>query len=142
MKQKFSTKWVGSKLPRKQRKYRVNAPLHIKHKMMSSNLSKELRTKYGKRSFPIKKGDSIRIMKGEFKKKTGKIDSVSLKKGRVIIEGISRSKKDGSKVSVYFNPSNLQIKELNLDDMKRKKAIERKAKPITENTKEIKEEKK
>ena len=142
MKQKFSTKWVGSKLPRKQRKYRANAPLHIKHKMMSSNLSKELRTKYGKRSFPIKKGDSIRIMKGEFKKKTGKIDSVSLKKGRVIIEGISRSKKDGSKVSVYFNPSNLQIKELNLDDMKRKKAIERKAKPITENTKEIKEEKK
>jgi large subunit ribosomal protein L24 len=109
---------------------------------MSSNLSKELRTKYGKRSFPIKKGDIIKIMVGEFKKKTGKIDSVSLKKGRVIIEGISRSKKDGSKVSVYFNPSNLQIKELNLDDMKRKKAIERKAKPITENTKEIKEEKK
>jgi len=128
MKKAFSTKWIGSKQPRKQRKYRANAPLHIKHKMMSSNLSKELRKKYGKRSFPIKKDDSVKIMIGEFKGKLGKIEAVDLKKSRVMIAGIFRSKKDGTKVSVYFNPSNLQIQELNLEDSKRKKALERKAK--------------
>lgn len=126
MKQKYSGKWVGSKQPRKQRKFRANAPMHVRHKMMSSNLSKELRKKYGKRNIPIHKGDSIRIMSGGFKGKTGKIDSVDLKKMRVMIDGIYRTKKDGTKVSVYFNASNLQIKELNLEDKMRKKALERK----------------
>jgi large subunit ribosomal protein L24 len=132
MKQKFSNKWVASKQPRKQVKYRANAPSHIRHNLMSSNLSKELRKKYGKRSFPIRKNDSVKIMRGEFKGKTGKIDSVDLKKLRVMIAGIFRSKKDGTKVGVYFNPSNLQIQELDLEDVKRREAIERKLKPIVE----------
>jgi len=147
MKQKFSTKWIGSKQPRKQRKYRANAPLHILHKMISSNLSKELRKKYGKRSFPVRKGDIVKIMIGEFKRKTGKVDSIDVKKSRIIIEGIFRTKKDGSKVGVYFDASNLQIKELNLEDIKRKKALERKTasvseKPKTDTKKENKEAKK
>ena len=64
-------------------------------------------------------------MKGEFKKKTGKIALVDLKKTRVSIEGIQRTKKDGTKVNVWFNPSNLQIQELDLEDKKRRMAIER-----------------
>ena len=141
MKQRFSTSWIGSKQPRKQRKYRANAGLHIRHVMMGANLSKELRKKYGKRSFPLRKGDSVRIMVGAFKKKTGKIDSVDLKKLRVMIEGIYRTKKDGTKVSVYFNPSNLQIKELNLEDKMRKKALER-GKKVGEKKEEMKIEEK
>jgi len=136
MKQEFSKHWIGSKLPRKQRKFRANAPLHIRRKMVSSHLNDGLRKKYGKRNFPICKGDSVKIMEGEFKDKTGKIDSVDLKKLRVMIGGIYRTKKDGTKVSVYFNPSNLLIKELNLEDKKRVKALERKSTP--EVKKEIK----
>ena len=153
MKKDFSVSWKGSKQPRKQRKYRANAPLHVKHKMVSSNLSKELRKKYRKRNFPIRKGDNVRIMKGEFKGKTGKIDTINLKKMKIVIDGIYRTKKDGTKVSVYFDPSNLQIKELNLEDMKRKKSLERKEskkeykkedknKEVKTETKETKEEKK
>ena len=137
MKNKFSKNWIGSKKPRKQRKYRVNAPLHIKHKMISANLKKELRKKYGKRNFPLRKGDSVKIMLGEFKKKIGKISSVDLKKLRVSIEGIQRTKKDGTKVNVWFDPSNLQIQELDLNDKKRIRALERKA-----GKKEVKETKK
>jgi len=125
MKQEFSLSWKSSKQPRKQRKYRANAPLHIKRKLMSANLAKELKKKYDKRNFPIHKGDNVRVMKGEFKKKTGKIETVDLTNQRVTIEGIYRTKKDGTKVGVYFNASNLQIKELDLDDPKRKRALER-----------------
>jgi len=136
MKQKFSIKWKASKQPRKQRKYRYNAPLHVHRKMMSVNLSRELRKKYGKRNFPVHKGDNVRIMKGEFKKKVGKIESVDLSNNRVVIEGIYRTKKDGTKVAVYFDVSNLQIKDLNLEDGKRKKALERGA--SAEKKKEVK----
>ena len=125
MKQKFSVHWKGSRQPRKQRKYRVNAPLHIRHKLLSANLDKELRKKYGKRNFSLRKGDSVKIMMGEFKGKTGKIELVNMKKLNVTLEGIHRAKKDGTKINVFFDPSNLQIKELNLDDKKRVKAIGR-----------------
>ena len=126
MKQKFSTSWTGSKQPRKQRKFRANAPLHLRRKMVSVSLSKELRKKHDKRNFPVKKGDSVKIVRGEFKGKSGKIEKVSLKKMKVEIDGIYRTKKDGSKTNVYFDPSNLQIKELVLEDKKRKAALERK----------------
>ena len=128
MKKHFSKHWKASRQPRKQVKYRANAPLHIKHKFMSANLDKDLRKKYGKRSFPIRKGDSVKIMRGEFKKKTGKVGLVDLKKLRIAIESLQKTKKDGSKINVWFDPSNLQIKELNLDDKKRSNALERKQK--------------
>ncbi|HJO14626.1 MAG TPA: 50S ribosomal protein L24 [Candidatus Pacearchaeota archaeon] len=141
MKQKFSASWTGSKQPRKQRKYRANAPLHLRRKMISISLSKELKKKHDKRNFPVRKGDNVSIMRGEFKGKSGKIESVDMKKMKVIIDGIYRTKKDGSKVAVMFEPSNLQIKELVLEDKKRKESLERKAsvKNIkTENKKETK----
>jgi len=146
MKQIFSIKWKSSKQTRKQRKYRANAPLNVRHKMMSANLSKELRKTYGKRSFPVRKGDTIKIMRGKFSKKTGKINGVDLKKLRVSIEGIQRNKKDGTKVNVYFNSSNLQIQELSLGDKEREKLlkIKQKAAPkgVPLNTEEGKTNKK
>ncbi len=115
----FSKKWIASKRPGKQRKYRAQAPLHIKHKFMSANLSKELRKKYGKRSLPLRKGDEVLVQRGAFKKKKAKVVLVQLKRTRVALEGIQRTKKDGTKVNVFFNPRALQIHTLTLDDKKR-----------------------
>ncbi len=119
MKRKFSAHWNASSQPRKQRKYRANAPLHIKRKLLSVNLSKELRKKHKRRNIPARKGDNVKIMRGKFKKKTGKIVSIDTKSSKIKIEGIMIKKLDGSKVAVKIHPSNLQIIELNLDDKKR-----------------------
>src|SRR3989344_6745275 len=109
MKKEFSTSWISSKQPRKQRKYRANAPLHTKHKFLSAHLSKSLREKYGKRSFPLRKGDEVLVMRGSFKKKKAKISEVDLKRLRVALEKIQRTKKDGTKVNVWFSPRALRI---------------------------------
>lgn len=93
--------------------------------MLSSSLNKELREKYGKRSMPIRKGDGVVVMRGKFKKKKGKIAGVNLKKMKAAIEGIQRAKKDGTKVNVFFDPSKLQITELNLDDKERIKKLKK-----------------
>jgi large subunit ribosomal protein L24 len=127
MKKEFSKSWIGSRQPRKQRKYLANAPLHIRHKLLSVHLSKELRKKYGKRNFPVRKGDAVKVFNGEYKKKTGKIAEVNMGKLKVLIDGIYKSKKDGTKIKVYFQPSNLMIQELNLDDKKRLEALNRKS---------------
>ncbi|MFA6023209.1 MAG: 50S ribosomal protein L24 [Candidatus Pacearchaeota archaeon] len=127
MKKDFSIHWRKSRQTRKQRKFIANAPRHIKKKTMSSHLSKELRKKYGKRSFPIRKGDMVKIMIGSSKGKSGKVILVIPKREQVAIEGIQRKKKDGTKINVYFNASNLMIQELELGDKKRVEALTRKA---------------
>ena len=88
MKKEFSTAWKASKQPRKQRKYLAKAPLHIKKKFVNVNLSKELRKKYGKRSLAVRKEDIVKIKRGKFKGKQGKILSVKLKTQKITIEGI------------------------------------------------------
>jgi large subunit ribosomal protein L24 len=118
MRKEFSVHWKASEKARKQRKYRFQSPLHVKRRILSSNLSKELRKKIGKRSVPLRKDDTVRIMTGEFKKQKGKISEVSRHKMKVYIEGIQKQKKDGTKVNIPFDPSNLQITEL-AEDKKR-----------------------
>lgn len=126
MKTKFSSSWGKSKQPRKQRKYRYNAPLHIKQNFVSAHLSKELRKKYNKRSIGLRKGDTVKVMIGQFKNKTGKIEEISVKKTLVYVNGIEVVKRDGTKARYPINPSNLMITELNMDDKKRNKIFERK----------------
>lgn len=123
MKKQFSNSWIGSKQVRKQRKYSANAPRHIKRKMLAAHLSKDLRKKYGRRSFPLRKNDSVKIMTGEFKGKAGKVSLLDLKNLRVAIEGIQLTKKDGSKVNIWFNSSKLMITDITLDDKKRLESI-------------------
>lgn len=127
MKSQFSTHWKSSRQVRKQRKYQYNAPLHTKHKFLSTNLSKELREKYGKRNLPLRKGDEVLVMRGAFAKKKAKVSSVDLKNARVVLEGMQRAKKEGTKVNVFFHPSVLQIQMLNLDDKQRLHALNRKS---------------
>ena len=128
MKKKFSTNWKRSKQARKQRKYRHNAPLHVKQKFVHSHLSKELRKKYKTRNLGLKKGDKAKILRGQFKKHTGNIERIDLKKIKVYVSGIEITKKEGSKTTYPINPSNLIVTELNLGDKIRQKIIERKAK--------------
>ena len=123
-----SRHWISSKQPRKQRKYRYNAPLHILRKLMSAHLSRELKKKYNIRSMPLRKGDKVKIARGQFKKKTGKVEKVWTKRRKIQIENIHLIKKDGSKIPYLIEPSNVIITELVLEDKKRKQIIERRSK--------------
>ncbi|MGB9937913.1 MAG: 50S ribosomal protein L24 [Methanobacterium sp.] len=115
-----------SKQPRKQRKLLYNAPLHVRHNLMSVTLSKELKDQYGKRSLPVKKGDTVQVMRGDFKDHEGVVEKVDLKNYRVYVEGASVQKPDGNPVYHTIHPSNLVIVELDLDDDERNNIMERK----------------
>ncbi len=115
----------SSKKPRKQRKALYEAPFHKRQKLVSAHLSKELREKFGKRSVPVRKGDEVKIMRGEFKGRTGKVVKVDLKKLRIHVEGITRKKSTGEEVHVPIHPSNVMIINANMSDKKRVKIVER-----------------
>jgi len=117
-----------SKKPRKQRKFLFTAPLHLRRKLMAAHLSKELFKKYKTRSLPVRRGDEVEVMRGEFKKRRGKISRVDLKKYKIYIEGIMRKRTDGTERQVPIHSSNLRIINLNLEDKKRVKILERRMK--------------
>jgi large subunit ribosomal protein L24 len=119
MKSNFSKAWIASKKPNKQRKYRFNAPLHIKGLFLNVHLSKELRTKYNTRSLRARVGDKVRIMRGKFKKQEAKVEEVNVKDSILYLSKIEFTKRDGTKARYPLNPSNVMLVELNLDDKKR-----------------------
>lgn len=133
MKQEWSKDWNASIRPNKQRKYKFNAPLHVKQSLLGVHLSSELRKKYSLRNITVRKGDKVKILRGQYKKKSGKVNKVLLKNQKVYVEGIEITKKDGNKVQVPLHPSNLMITELDMTDKYRKAKIEKK-----KNTKEKK----
>lgn len=116
---------MASKQPRKQRKRLYEAKLHKRQKLVSAHLCLELREKYKKRSLAVRKGDRIKIMRGDFKGTVGKVDEVDLKRMTVSIEGITQTRVDGTKVKLPIIPSNLLLLELNMDDARRRKILER-----------------
>ncbi|MEM3921739.1 MAG: 50S ribosomal protein L24 [Nitrososphaerota archaeon] len=111
--------------PRKQRKLLFNAPMHRLPKLMSAHLSPELREKYNRRSFPIRVGDKVRILRGEFKGIEGKVTSVDRERQVIYVENVTIKKADGTSVSRPIHVSNVMITELNLDDEYRKRALAR-----------------
>lgn len=110
--------------PGKQRKRMHNAPLHIKRKGVAAHLDENLLLKYDKRAIPVVKGDTIRVMRGNFRGHEDKIVKVNIKKGIIEIEGITMSKADGNKIAKPIHPSNVLITKLNLTDRWRRKKLE------------------
>tara|TARA_Y100000310_G_C20461464_1_gene705585 strand:- start:141 stop:584 length:444 start_codon:yes stop_codon:yes gene_type:complete len=124
VKSNFTKTWNRSIQPRKQRRYRYEAPLHIKQKFLHVHLSADLRKKYGLRNVQVRKGDKVKILRGSHKKKEGKVERVNLGREHVFVTGVEIIKREGTKVPSQLSPSNLMIIELNLSDKKRKKKLE------------------
>merc|ERR1712034_291009 len=102
---KFNKMVSGSR--RKNRARHFNAPSHVRRKIMSAPLSKDLRQKYNVRSLPIRKDDEVMVVRGHFKgQQTGNV---------VHVHRMQREKVNGSTVQVGIHPSNCVITKLKLD---------------------------
>ncbi|MDE1762801.1 MAG: 50S ribosomal protein L24 [Thaumarchaeota archaeon] len=100
------------------------APLHLASKQLAAPLSDELQEKYHQNSARVIEGDSVKVLRGEFKGIEGKVTSVSTLKRGVAIEGIKREKLKGGNVDIYIHPSKVMITTLNLEDKWRQGRLE------------------
>ncbi|MFH0835441.1 MAG: 50S ribosomal protein L24 [Candidatus Micrarchaeota archaeon] len=98
--------------PRKKRKALANLPLHSRRKLVHAHLSKELRKQLKKRAVALKKGDTVRIVRGRFKKRSGKIVKVNLRRMLAFVEGVVIKKQGGREKQAPIQPSNLVITAL------------------------------
>jgi len=100
------------------------APLHLVSKQLGASLSKELQEKYSRGSARVIEGDTVKVLRGEFKGIEGKVTNVSTEKRGIAIEGIKREKLKGGNVDIYIHPSNVMITALNLEDKWRQNRLE------------------
>ncbi|KAK8808292.1 hypothetical protein WA171_001513 [Blastocystis sp. BT1] len=108
------------------RKAHFTAPSHIRRVMMSSPLSKALKDKYNVNAIPVVKGDKVKVTRGSFKGKEGKVTEVYRRKWVIHIEGLTREKVNGSSCKVGVDASKVEITELKLNK-DRQNILERKA---------------
>jgi len=111
---------------RKQRKARANAPLHKKRRMVSAHLDSALMKEYNVRSVAVRKGDTVRVIRGDkdFKASEAKVASVDLKNLKLIIENVTVPKADGTQKPKPVDPSNVLLTKLDLSDPWRKEKLD------------------
>ncbi|MDW0134858.1 MAG: 50S ribosomal protein L24 [Nitrososphaeraceae archaeon] len=114
---------------------------HKRDKFLGANLSVNLREQHNKRSMRVIKGDTVRILRGEYVGIEGKVEKVNTERSTLAIEGVQREKIRGGNVKVQVHASNVQIISLNTDDDYRLKGIPKSTDKNT-NTKKGKEIKK
>lgn len=119
---------TASKQPRKQRKALAEAPLHLRHKFLNAKLAPDLRKKLGVTRLPIRVGDTVMIMRGDFKGVTGKVVRVDLKRIRIYVEGATRTNSRGETVYYPIHPSKVMITNIDTSDKRRQEIIERRKK--------------
>ena len=126
MKTEWANSWSSSVQPRKQRKFRANAPLHTRKKLVSAHVDKKLRAKLKLRSLPLHKGDEVKVVRGGKRGIKAKVSEVDLKTLRVYLEGQIRENLAGNKLPIPFEASNLVITDINMEDKFRQKKLGRK----------------
>ncbi len=108
-----------SSKPRKQRKRQIEAPLHQRKKMVRGHLAPKYLEAGKKRSLTIRKGDQVRIMRGEHKGEEGKVENVNLKNLTITIEGVTQAKADESQSARMIHASNIMIIKPDMSDRRR-----------------------
>src|SRR5919197_3436945 len=101
----------------------TSIPKHIRDASICSSLTDDLREQYGRRSIRVIKGDTVKIMRGEYTGIEGKVEKVNTMRGTLSIEGVQREKVRGGNVKVQIHASNVRISGLNIDDKYRQNNI-------------------
>src|SRR4030067_2379058 len=91
---------------RQQRKARYNAPLHKKRRMVSARLDSALMSEYNVRSLPVRKGDTVKVVRGneDFRKIESKVARVDVKNLKIIVENVTVAKADGTQKPEAVDP--------------------------------------
>lgn len=115
----------------KQRKSQFNAPMHVRRKRMSARLQldKPDERLAGIRSVTVRVGDTVRVVRGDQahggkrvggKRNTnplvGKVVSLNIDTGRLVIEGATSVKADNKEEALPIHCSNVVVTRLDETD--------------------------
>lgn len=122
-----------TKSPRKQRKRFYNQPNHKRNRLFTAKLHDDIQSEYFIKSLTICKGDTVLVVRGEFRDMEGKVAKIDRQKAQIFIEGASIEKSSGTTFDIPIHPSNVVLTKIEVKkDKWRKKIIDRKSKIMEE----------
>jgi large subunit ribosomal protein L24 len=101
-----------------------HVPKHLHDARICSTLIEDLRRQYDRRNARVIKGDTVKVMRGEYTGIEGKVEKVNTERGTLAIEGVQREKIKGGNVKVQIHASNVTIVGLNLQDKYRQARLQ------------------
>jgi large subunit ribosomal protein L24 len=105
--------------PNVARKAFYNMPMHKASKQVAGHLNEKLQKELGKRAITLRKGDTVKVLRGQFKGKEGKITGVNRKARKLLIEKLTIKKSNGEELQVKIDASNVLVLDIDRTDRKR-----------------------
>jgi large subunit ribosomal protein L24 len=111
--------------PRRQRKAVFTANHQERRRRMAVALSRELRTKYGRRSLPVRKGDTVRVLAGSYSTvgEERRVARVDREHYRLTLDNVTTKTADAKLKPLPIRPSHLVLTKLNLSDPWRRRIL-------------------
>jgi large subunit ribosomal protein L24 len=111
--------------PRRQRKAVFTADHQERRRRMAVPLSRELRTRYGRRSLPVRKGDTVRVLAGSYSTvgEERRVARVDREHYRLTLDNVTTKTADAKLKPLPIRPSHLVLTKLNLSDPWRRRIL-------------------
>jgi large subunit ribosomal protein L24 len=109
--------------PRRQRKALYSADTFERRIRMGVPLSRELRSRFRRRTVPVRKGDTVRVLAGSFVGREERVAKVDRRGYRVTLDNVTLKTADEKLKPLSLGVGNLVITRLNLSDPWRRRSL-------------------
>ncbi len=117
--------------PRRQRKALYTADSFERHRRMNVLLSRELRARFRRRSAPVRKGDTVRVLSGSFVGREERVARVNRRSYSVTLDNVTLKAADEKLKPLALRTGHLVITRLNLSDPWRRRALKVREEDVT-----------
>jgi ribosomal protein uL24 len=114
---------VSPHSPRRQRKALYTADSFERRRRMSVLLSRELRARFHRRSVPVRKGDTVRVLAGSFVGREERVAKIDRRAYAVTLDNVTLKTADEKLKPLGLRPGRLVITRLNLSDPWRRRSL-------------------
>ncbi len=117
--------------PRRQRKAVYDADLFERRRRMTVPLSRELRRRFHRRSVALRKGDTVRVMKGSYLGREERVQRLDRRGYTVTLDNVTLKSGEEKLKPLPIRTNHLLIVRLNLADEWRREALKVRAEELT-----------
>ena len=109
--------------PRRQRRALYTASTSERRVRMAAPLSRELRARFHRRSLPVRKGDTVRVLSGSFAGREERVAKVDRRGYSVTLDNVTLKTADEKMKPLSLGVGHLVITRLNLSDPWRRRSM-------------------
>ena len=117
--------------PRRQRKALYTADSFERRRRMNVLLSRELRARFRRRSAPVRKGDTVRVLSGSFVGREERVARVNRRSYSVTLDNVTLKAADEKLKPLALRTGHLVITRLNHSDPWRRRALKVREEDVT-----------